>query len=249
MLRDRGYNLLGYKKKYNTEKIILKTKKLKEKEFVNIDSLNITSIDEEGYVFDEKLKICAKEQKKISTFKKEMQDMNNVFLTFNEFKTNYNDEDGNLDYEKLTLIKSKENEEKIIVFWLIFPDTQTIGINMIMSCKSKMENLDIEKGIIITSTAISNQAQNAIDGKTLEIFEVNRLIINITKHDLVDKHELVSREEKAGIRDPYGQALAKFPIMPVTDRIARYYGWKKRDLVKITMIQEGKKMVIYKIVK
>jgi len=56
---------------------------------------------------------------------------------------------------------------------------------------------------------------------------------NLTKHELVPKHEKVDINEK-NAEDFKKSKTDKFPILLKTDPVARFYGFSKGDIIKIT---------------
>ena len=74
----------------------------------------------------------------------------------------------------------------------------------------------------------------------LEIHLLNRLQFNITKHALVPKHEVIRGKENIDTVLAMYKVKNKYqlPIILKTDPIARYYGMKNGDLVKITRKSE-----------
>lgn len=75
----------------------------------------------------------------------------------------------------------------------------------------------------------------------LEIHLLKHMMINITKHVLVPKHEVI--KDKAVIDALVEQYKLKnkyqFPIILKSDPIAKYYGMKSGDVVKITRVSES----------
>lgn len=78
-------------------------------------------------------------------------------------------------------------------------------------------------------------------GLPLEIHLMKRLMFNITKHQLVPKHEVIRSKkvidelvEKYKLKNKY-----QFPIILKSDPIAMYYGLKPGELVKITRTSES----------
>lgn len=74
----------------------------------------------------------------------------------------------------------------------------------------------------------------------IEIHLVSKLQFNITKHQLVPKHEVITDKividgilEKYKLKNKY-----QLPIILKTDPVARYYGMKNGDIVKITRRSE-----------
>ena len=74
----------------------------------------------------------------------------------------------------------------------------------------------------------------------VEVHLLSRLQFNITKHVLVPRHEVI--RDKAVIDDILARYKLKnkyqLPIILKTDPIAKYYGMKNGDLVKITRASE-----------
>ena len=65
------------------------------------------------------------------------------------------------------------------------------------------------------------------------------LMSNITQHDLVPKHSLLSPAEKDFILDKYRIRLSDLPRLKSTDPVARYMGFKMNDVVKIVRRSEA----------
>ncbi|KAJ0448945.1 putative DNA-directed RNA polymerase [Helianthus annuus] len=68
----------------------------------------------------------------------------------------------------------------------------------------------------------------------VEVFPITELIVNITKHVTMPKHEILTAEEKEQLLVKLKLADNKMPYMMETDAIARYYGLEKKQVVKIT---------------
>jgi len=107
-------------------------------------------------------------------------------------------------------------------------------------CVSRLEELNIPHCIIIynditpaTNKMLANTVnlRLATGHRSLEIesFLAIDLRVNKTKHRLVPKHEKVPESEAGAIMD-------KYPILKVTDPIAKFYGFKRGDLIKITRL-------------
>jgi len=63
-----------------------------------------------------------------------------------------------------------------------------------------------------------------------EIFYIDEIVFNVTKHHYVPKHILLNENESKIIYDAYGHNL---PLIDKTDIIARYYGGKIGNIFKI----------------
>jgi DNA-directed RNA polymerase I, II, and III subunit RPABC1 len=95
--------------------------------------------------------------------------------------------------------------------------------------------LVVQENITQNNMKIINQL-----GLDIEVHLLNRLQFNITKHHLVPKHEVI--KDKKEIEDILTRYKLKtkyqLPIILRTDAVARYYGMKNGDIVKITRKSE-----------
>jgi DNA-directed RNA polymerases I, II, and III subunit RPABC1 len=91
-------------------------------------------------------------------------------------------------------------------------------------------------GILVTSQPVSSTAHKigaAIAPRILEIFQESDLLVNITMHELVPKHVLLSKEEKATLLKRYRLKESQLPRIQQSDPVARYLGLRRGQVVKI----------------
>lgn len=67
----------------------------------------------------------------------------------------------------------------------------------------------------------------------LEDFLESEMLINITEHDLVPQHILLTTEEKEELFARYKLKENQLMKMLATDPVARYYGYKRGQVIKI----------------
>jgi DNA-directed RNA polymerase subunit H (RpoH/RPB5) len=83
----------------------------------------------------------------------------------------------------------------------------------------------------------------------LQQFDIKSLQFNISKHELVPKHELVRDEnEVKDIVSRYSlKSKFQLPIILKTDAMAKYLGLKNGDVVKITRVsQTSGEYIVYR---
>lgn len=108
-----------------------------------------------------------------------------------------------------------------------------------------------ETYVLIVSEPITQNNMKSIIAmhKPVEVHLINRLQFNITKHTLVPKHEVIRDKN---VIDELTQryklkSKMQFPIILKTDPIAKYYGMRTGDLVRITRTSEtAGEYVIYR---
>ena len=63
-------------------------------------------------------------------------------------------------------------------------------------------------------------------------------MVNITEHDLVPKHLVLSNDQKAEVLKKYRVRENQLPRISTDDPIARYFGVRKGQIMKITRASE-----------
>ncbi|CAO3600334.1 unnamed protein product [Absidia cylindrospora] len=143
---------------------------------------------------------------------------------------------GDVDRDHLTFVVQKKDDptDQLLVF---FPKDKSVGVKPLRVYVERMAQQQIPKGICIyqhTLTASANKVMQALPSKhTLESFNENELLVNITHHVLVPKHEVLTNEEKAVLLQRYRLKDTQLPRIQHNDPVARYYGLKRGQVVKI----------------
>lgn len=119
-----------------------------------------------------------------------------------------------------------------------FKPVEVVGI--IQQDLSNQSNYDMYLLVLNENPTANNMKAFADVKVNIEIHLVKRLLFNITKHILVPKHEVIRK--KSVIDDIISQYKLKnkyqLPIIMKNDPIAKYYGMKSGDVVKITRVSE-----------
>ena len=67
----------------------------------------------------------------------------------------------------------------------------------------------------------------------VEIFKFNKLQSDITEHDLVPQHIVLSKEEGDRVLESYRARKRDMPLIRSNDAVAKYYNMKPDEIVKI----------------
>jgi DNA-directed RNA polymerases I, II, and III subunit RPABC1 len=72
-----------------------------------------------------------------------------------------------------------------------------------------------------------------------QYFWINALTFNLTQHEMVPKHDIISEDEKRElIKNLQITNVDKLPTIKKNDPVAKYYGMKEGDICKITRKSE-----------
>ena len=122
--------------------------------------------------------------------------------------------------------------------WVEFSPETTIGIKHLRTFAQHLDQNHFTTGIFITIGPVTAAALRAFEplterGITAEWFQEQDLLVNITRHELVPKHVLLSAEEKKVLLDRYRLKETQLPRIQFSDPVARYLGLKRGNVVKI----------------
>lgn len=152
----------------------------------------------------------------------------------------------NYSRESLTLLRQKRDDETDQIY-VFFPEEQRnkpLGVKPISDKAERMEKDGVRNAIIVLQTGLTSYAKSAVtklsagDRCRMEVFLENELIVNITRHVLVPKHEILSADEKKALLRRYKLKESQLPRIQKSDPIARYYGLTHGIVVKITRPSE-----------
>ncbi|KAI8640291.1 RNA polymerase [Parasitella parasitica] len=138
--------------------------------------------------------------------------------------------------DQLTFVVQKKDDpiDQLLVF---FPKDSSVGVKPLRVYVERMAQQQIPKGVCIYQKSMTSSANKVIQSlpskHTLESFQENELLVNITHHVLVPKHEVLTTEEKATLLQRYRLKETQLPRIQHTDPVARYYGLKRGQVVKI----------------
>lgn len=149
-----------------------------------------------------------------------------------------------------SILKFSKKDEKINVY---FNNEENLKITFIEKIIKDLSNSNTYNGIIviknkidITNDKIGMAIINLINSSKydIELFDEKELLFNITKHELVPKHEKISEKEKEELLKTYNINIKQLPRILKKDPVIRYYNYKKNDVVKITRKSESSGLYI-----
>lgn len=108
-----------------------------------------------------------------------------------------------------------------------------LDVNKLKECIC-LAKTDLITHMIIVYKTITSKVKNThlSDFKlNIELFQIDTLQYNLTKHYLVPKHEVLSSEASAEFKSKFG---TNFPVLHRNDAVSKFYGFSKGDVVKVT---------------
>lgn len=143
--------------------------------------------------------------------------------------------------DSLTILVEKADDEQNQLF-VFFPDDEKVGVKPIKEYTERMREETVANAILILRvgmTPIAKQAvQEVSDSVRIEHFMESELLVDITEHKLVPDHQVLTQNEKQELLKRYRLKETQLPRIQQTDPVARYYGMKRGQVVKITRESE-----------
>ncbi|PLW14707.1 hypothetical protein PCANC_08139 [Puccinia coronata f. sp. avenae] len=159
-----------------------------------------------------------------------------INISFSDFKSN----DPLSDRKKVNFAAHNPETNKGI--FVYYADEKSVGIKTMRKFIGLLQEQTIEAGILIYSQAMTPSANKVIASMaqqySLEAFQEAELLVNITHHIMVPKHEVMKPEEKKALLTRYRLKDTQLPRIQLSDPVARYYGLKRGQVVRITRPSE-----------
>lgn len=142
----------------------------------------------------------------------------------------------NPDVERLRIVSAHRSDPSKRIM-AIFCGPTVVKVKVIRSIGSMIVNKEsLSSLILVLQSEITNQALKAVElwPFKVEIFQITDLLVNITKHVLKPKHQVLTDAEKQKLLKKYSIQEKQLPRMLLKDAVARYYGLEKGQVVKVT---------------
>jgi len=145
------------------------------------------------------------------------------------------------------------NDDPTEQLFVFFPDDPKVGIKTIKKYCERMQDENISRAIIVVQQGMTPSAKQSLSDMApryiLEQFLEAELLINITEHKLVPEHIILTNEEKQELLQRYKLKESQLPRIQQGDPVARYYGLKRGQVVKIVRPSEtAGRYVTYRLV-
>ncbi|KAJ3716055.1 DNA-directed RNA polymerase RPB5 subunit [Lentinula raphanica] len=157
------------------------------------------------------------------------------------FRQSFANQSGFVDRNSLNFFSNSMTNpaEQLFVF---FSDEKSVGVKTMRKMLLILEEKGIQQGIIVFPGNMTPSARKVIVAMAsqfrLEEFSESDLLVNITHHSLVPHHQVLTPSEKKDLLEKYRLKETQLPRIQLADPVARYYGLRRGQVVKITRPSE-----------
>lgn len=125
--------------------------------------------------------------------------------------------------------------------WVEFNADASVGIKQLRAFAHHLAAHNFATGVFITAVPVTPSALKIVPTvlpTIIETFVEVDLLVNITRHELVPRHVLLSPAEKRALLERYRVKESQLPRIQVGDPVARYLGLRRGSVVKIVRRSE-----------
>ncbi|KAG0457944.1 hypothetical protein HPP92_022801 [Vanilla planifolia] len=153
-------------------------------------------------------------------------------LTLSSFRSVYG-EMPDLERIRISTNLISDPSKKILVF---FCGTEPVKLATVQHIFNRFGKEKLHRMILVFQNKPTSKARECTENFPLykvETFQITELLVNITKHVLMPKHEITTEEEKQKLLKKYNVKDHQLPRMLEKDAVSRYYGLEKGTVVKV----------------
>ncbi|XP_047000439.1 DNA-directed RNA polymerases I, II, and III subunit RPABC1 isoform X1 [Schistocerca americana] len=157
--------------------------------------------------------------------------------TLEQFKEQFGDKPSEKRPARSDLIVLvAHNDDPTDQMFVFFPDEPKIGIKTIKTYCQRMQEENIHRAIIVVQQGMTPSAKQSLVDMApkyiLEHFLESELLINITEHELVPEHVVMTPEEKQELLARYKLKENQLMRIQAGDPVARYFGLKRGQQIE-----------------
>ncbi|KAF9046862.1 DNA-directed RNA polymerase RPB5 subunit [Hymenopellis radicata] len=162
-------------------------------------------------------------------------------MDLNQFRETYASQTGSIDRGQLNFFTNSVTNPTDQIF-IYFSDEKSVGVKTMRKLLTILDEKSIQRGIIVFPGNMTPSARKVIvqtaSQYRLEEFSESDLLVNIVHHTLVPRHDVLTTEQKKILLEKYRLKETQLPRIQLADPVARYYGLRRGQVVKITRPSE-----------
>ncbi|KCV72655.1 hypothetical protein, variant [Fonticula alba] len=142
------------------------------------------------------------------------------------------------DFDRSSLnmiVKHQDKADTIVVFFV-----DRLRAETFKNFHEKVIINNTNRAIIVQRDSPTSPVLRQVEaeGDRYELFMEVDLVINIIQHKLVPEHKPLNEEEKRQLLSRYGLKQEQLPRIVRNDPVARYFGLRRGQVIKITRASE-----------
>lgn len=157
-------------------------------------------------------------------------------ISLEQFRTQYCAA-GNIDKVAMQFYAKAPPESTMGQIYVAFCKNAAVGIKDMRDFVQTLSEQGHKVGILIYEKSMTPSANKIVQGVQgqfqIDTFQESDLVVNITHHELVPRHIIMKAEEKKELLAKYKLKETQLPRIQMADPVARYYGLRRGQVVKI----------------
>jgi DNA-directed RNA polymerase subunit H len=129
------------------------------------------------------------------------------------------------------IVEAPKEKQKILI-WCT-PEETTVGITSISLMQKAMKEANVDAGIMITSGRYTHAVKQSAKKRKIELLPRTFPAFDIFEHQLVPKHEILTKEEREKTLTQYKVQPYQLPQIKASDPAVKAIGAKPGDILRI----------------